>query len=132
MSILASLLNTTTMLGGPVATTGTLCLEKDKKKITFNKEKSEDSAKKVGIAALASTVSTSLQHCNEFRTTRLAEAYVDSLSEDQIYEFEQLLAAKENEFTISGVTYDLSQVTPNESIETSVNIKDAKVLEKNL
>ncbi len=88
----------------------------------------KNAATTVGVTSAMS----STQYCAQEVTLHSLQLYQESLTEEQIYRYEQLLAAKENEFVINGITYDLTQVDQSEQAEESLQRKDAKVLGKNL
>ena len=65
----------------------------------------------------------------EEHTLDTLAVYQESLSEEDIYRLEQLIASRETEFTVAGVTYDLTQVDPREE---TVEKQDSKVYQKKI
>ena len=126
-----SLFNTTTVVG-PTATTAVNCFDREKGtlKFDYNENNAKKTLKGAGMTAIGVCISSSLQFGGELSTTYLADLYADSLSEEQIAEMEQLLAAKENEFMVNGVSYDLTKVDPVEGNYEPEKSTDANVLIK--
>lgn len=133
MSIFSELSLVSTYIGIP-ATTVFKCIEKDQttKKYKFSKNAAENTAKKVGLTTLVGSVSTVIQHCAENRTLNSAQLYQESLTDDQIYEFEQLLTARETEFSVNGKTFDLAEFDIKSAESEVVTSKETKVLQKSI
>lgn len=58
--------------------------------------------------------------------------YAGAMSAEQISEMERLLAQKELEFTVGGITYDLSEIDPAEGIRESSELQSGKAYVKKL
>ena len=133
MSILG-ILGETTTIAGPLGTTAWNCFDHDKGTFQFkyNEKKTVGTLKKVSTTVAGVSVSSSLQFGGEVGTNHLTDLYADAMSAEQIYEMEQLLAAKETEFTVNGKTYDLAEVDTKSAEAEMGASKDTKVLQKSL
>lgn len=128
------ILESTTTVVGPIGTTAYNCFDHEKGtfKFTYNEKKKVSTLKKVGITSAATALSGTLQLGGEISTTYLNDMYADAMSIDQIEEMERLLKAKEREFIVDGVSYDLAEVDPMKPVIQETKSADAKVLEKKL
>ena len=105
---------------GPTTTTVDGCFERDlsQKKITnrykFSEERAGQTLKRVGVASIACTVTSSLHNCQANQVIRNAQMYVESLNEDQLYELAQMLDEKEASLSNDQIICEVSQVEDSE------------------
>lgn len=125
--------NTTTVVA-PVGTTAWNCFDHKKGtfKFKYNEQKTVETLKKAGTTSAGTALSGTLQFGGELSTTYLDDMYAGAMSAEQISEMERLLAQKELEFTVGGITYDLSEIDPAEGIRESSELQSGKAYVKKL
>lgn len=128
------ILGSTTTVVGPIGTTAYNCFDHEKGtfKFTYNEKKAVSTLKKAGTTSAGTALSGTLQFGGELSTTYLNDMYAGAMSAEQVEEMERLLEAKEREFVVNGVSYDLAEVDPMEPVIQETKSADAKVLEKKL
>lgn len=131
MSTISTITEETLTLAPFAVTTVVNCVEKDKKtnKYSFNQDKASKFGKKAGISTLVGSALSIIHEAEEEHTLDTLAVYQESLSEEDIYRLEQLIASRETEFTVAGVTYDLTQVDPSQE---TVEKQDNKVYQKKI
>lgn len=132
MSLIEGLLNTTTVVG-PIGTTAFNCFDHEEGlKFKYNAKKTKNALKKSGTTAVALTATSSLQYCDQASSSYLDDLYAEALSVEQIEQMEELLAAKENEFTVNGVAYRLDEVDMHNDSVSMGQLENSKEKVKTL
>ncbi len=125
--------NTTTVVG-PVGTTAWNCFDHEKGTFNFkyNEKKTVKALKNAGTTAAGTALSGTLQFGGELSTTYLNDMYAEAMSAQEISELEVLLLQKEQEFTVDGITYDLSEIDPADATREPNELQPGKVLGKRM
>lgn len=128
------ILGSTTTVVGPIGTTAYNCFDHEKGtfKFTYNEKKAVETLKKAGTTSVGTALSGTLQLGGEISTTYLNDMYAGAMSIDQIEEMERLLEAKEREFVLNRVSYDLAEVDPIQPVIQETKSADVKILERKL
>lgn len=126
-----AILGNVTTIVGPIGTTAYNCFDHKKGTFdfTFNEKKAKTTLKRaIPTTSILSTLNFGEDLSNDY----LNDMYAEAMSASQISEMERLLAQKEQEFTVDGITYNLAEIDPVATPVEANDLQMGKAYEKKL